>query len=326
MPLDFPIATSQLAALRSGPLVVPDPAALFRVEGPGALSCLQGLLTSDLAAPGAGSLVYGAFLTAKGMIVVDPWVLREEERFTLVLPAVAREPTAQLLARVLPPRLARVTDLTGAWTAAWLLGAGALERFSRSTGSQLPAAGKLVPAGSPAQSLLAGGTSLTPFSALLTGPTADVAAMTGRFEQSGARRGSEVELAAARVLAGWPSLGREIDERTLPQEVRFDELGAVSYVKGCYTGQETVARVHFRGHVNRSLRGLVLREGTPPDARTLTLTGKEVGAIRTALVLEDRVVALGFVRREIEDGTTLQAGSREAEVTSLPLPLHLVGG
>ena len=61
-------------------------------------------------------------------------------------------------------------------------------------------------------------------------------------------------------------LGHEIVEKTLVQEVRYDEIGGVSYTKGCYTGQETVARLHFRGHTNRELRGL--RWMSAPAAET----------------------------------------------------------
>ncbi len=60
----------------------------------------------------------------------------------------------------------------------------------------------------------------------------------------------------ARVEAGRPEWGIDIDDSTIPQEANFDELDAISYTKGCYIGQEVVARVHFRGHVNRHLRGL----------------------------------------------------------------------
>ena len=60
----------------------------------------------------------------------------------------------------------------------------------------------------------------------------------------------------ARVEAGRPEWGIDMDDATIPQEANFDELGGISYTKGCYTGQEVVARVHFRGHVNRTIRGL----------------------------------------------------------------------
>ena len=101
-----------------------------------------------------------------------------------------------------------------------------------------------------------------------------------------------------------------MDDSTLPQEANFDELGAISYTKGCYIGQETVARVHFRGHVNRFLRRLrfVTRPAPPRGAELVDETGKVIGDVRSS-ALSPRYggVGLGMVRREVPPGTTLQA-------------------
>src|SRR5207253_1404740 len=75
--------------------------------------------------------------------------------------------------------------------------------------------------------------------------------LAGRLAAAGAVEADPAMLELARILAGWPRLGAEVDEKTIPQEVRFDEIGGVSYTKGCYTGQETVARLHFRGRAGR---------------------------------------------------------------------------
>src|SRR5207247_6404333 len=114
----------------------------------------------------------------------------------------------------------------------------------------------------------------------------------------------------ARVEAGRPEFGVDIDDTTLAQEANLEELGAISYTKGCYVGQEVVARVHFRGHVNRFLRRIrfVTRPAPPKGAELVDETGKVIGDIRSA-ALSPRFggVALGMVRREIPPGTTLQA-------------------
>src|SRR5690606_34726630 len=94
------------------------------------------------------------------------------------------------------------------------------------------------------------------------------------------------------LLQGWPALGHEIDDRTLPQEVRFDELRGVDYDKGCYVGQETVARLHFRGHANRILRAWVGREAVPGDG-IVSLGGKEIGRATRLLVINDAWIATG---------------------------------
>lgn len=299
-------------------MLVPDAPALFRVEGTGALTCLQGLLTNDLVAPGEDSLVYGAMLTPKGMIVFDAWVLREKEAFTIVTGGSVRAAAVELFRRSLPPRLARVTDLTDTHRAAWLLGAAAPERLARATAAPIPAPAKVLRAGPDHEVLVAGGTATALFTALLIAPTGEQQRIAGQFEGGRAMIGDQQDLAAAGVLAGWPALGREIDEKTLPQEVRFDEIGGVSYTKGCYTGQETVARIHFRGHVNRSLRGLAVEGPEPLLERTLMLAGKDVGQTRSVLVLEDRVLALGIVRREVESGAAVTVGGRSATVVKLP--------
>jgi folate-binding protein YgfZ len=110
----------------------------------------------------------------------------------------------------------------------------------------------------------------------------------------------------------------EIDEKTLPQEVRYDEIGGVSYTKGCYTGQETVARLHFRGHTNRELRGLRWLGTASLAGRGVTHGPKEVGGVRSTLTLEDRRVGLGTIRREVELGDVVMAGGVEARVVALP--------
>ncbi len=325
MQLDFSLPSAHLKTLRSGAVMVRDAPVVLQIGGPGALICLQGLFTQDLAAPGPDTLVYGALLTPKGMIVADAWVVREESGFILAIDARAREDVLTLLGRTLPPRLAQVSDLTATWRAVWIIGASAPDRLARALGSEVPCAGKVIRAGADGP-ILAGGTLPAPFSVLTLGPVSVIDNLAHAFLAGSGHEGAEAELAGARVLAGWPTLGREIDEKTLPQEVRFEENGGVSYTKGCYTGQETVARVHFRGRVNRTLRGVVLQGGESPENRTLMLGEKTVGDLKTAILLRDRVIALAMVRREVENGVPVRAGLREALVTALPFGDEALGG
>jgi len=131
----------------------------------------------------------------------------------------------------------------------------------------------------------------------------------------------------ARVEAGRPEWGIDVDDSTIPQEANFDELDAISYTKGCYIGQEVVARVHFRGHVNRHLRGFrsAAVEAPPTGAQLIDASGNHVGDIRSS-VSSPRLggIALGMVRREIAPGTSLTAkwegGEGRVDVTGLPFP------
>ncbi len=310
----------RLERLRHGAAVVPGKPAVFWVEGPGALTCLQGLLTNDLAKPGDHSLVYGAVLTPKGMIVADHWVLRLPERFALVGQPQGRDATRELLGRNLPPRLAKVSDATGETEAAWLIGGQAFATLARSNLKPLPeAAGRVSTVEAGAGRLSIGlAPEGAPFAAIALGPAAAIAAFVEAAVNAGAALGTAEDLDAARIVAGWPALGAEIDERTLPQEVRFDEIGGVSYTKGCYVGQETVARLHFRGHANRHLRGLAWRTAAPLADQRIMSGEREVGSVRSTLALDDRRIGLGLVRREIDPGADVAAGGQAATVLALP--------
>jgi folate-binding protein YgfZ len=130
----------------------------------------------------------------------------------------------------------------------------------------------------------------------------------------------EVPEAAAevvRVESGRPRYGVDLDDSTIPEEAGLNER-AVSFTKGCYVGQETVARLHYRGKPNRHLRGLRLSapvaSGTP-----LVLGEREVGRVGSS-VLSPRFgpIALALVRREASVGDELAAGEARAVVAELP--------
>jgi tRNA-modifying protein YgfZ len=325
--LNLHLDRARLDRVRHGATVVATTPAVFKVTGPGALACLQGLLTNDLEQPGDGSLVYGALLTPKGMIVVDAWVLRQGDAFTLIIPPAGRGAAAELFTRGLPPRLARAVDLTGQATVAWLLGAHGFQVLAKSGVGAPEAAGRVVSVGgelSPVAVALA--PESAPFVALAVGLTPAVEPVAARLVAAGAVAGDEADHHAARLLSGWPALGVEIDDRTLPQEVRYDEIGGVSYTKGCYTGQETVARLHFRGHTNRELRGLRWADTEPLDGRAVLYGEKDVGSVRSTLTLEDRALGLSMLRREVGPGETVVAGGRRATVVALPFGAEDVDG
>jgi len=323
--LDLNISRARLAAVRQGATLVTTRPAVFRIIGPGALSCLQGLLTNDLVQPGDGSVVYGALLTPKGMIVVDGWVLRRGDSLTMIVPRRGREAALELFRRSLPPRLARVTDLSDDTRVAWLVGGHAFHTLAKSGIGTPDAARVAAPSEGNDEVVVALAPESAPFVALLAGPAEAIESLAVRLVAAGARAGEERDLHALRVLAGWPALGLEIDERTLPQEVRYDEIGGVSYTKGCYTGQETVARVHFRGHTNRELRGVVWEDTGALESRSVTAGGKDVGTIRSTLTLEDRTIGLATVRREVPLGEEVVAGGRRAVVVPLPFGVEALG-
>jgi folate-binding protein YgfZ len=131
-----------------------------------------------------------------------------------------------------------------------------------------------------------------------------------------AERLPDEELERLRIEAGTPAWGRELDERILPAEAGLVER-AVSLGKGCYPGQEPIARLHYRGHANRGLRRIKIESDTPPayDAELL-LDGKTVGRVTSAVPFDGAVLALGYVRAEVPEGAELRVGDAIAR------PLH----
>src|SRR3954466_11928848 len=129
---DLTLDRERLAEVRHGAVLITTEAAVFKIHGPGALTCLQGLLTNDLVKPGDNSLVYGALLTPKGALVVDYWVIRQADAFTLLAPRSGHQASLDLFRRQLPPRLAKVVDLTGEARVAWLIGAHGFQTLAES--------------------------------------------------------------------------------------------------------------------------------------------------------------------------------------------------
>ena len=250
---------------------------------------------------------YGALLTPKGLIVLDCWVIKQDAtRFLFITDLDARDTAAELFRKLLPPRLAKVTDLTDEWEVYRV----------RGVTPRPPAIVASRQAG-PATRLRRRGARSTPS---LSGHQDEVAHSLKELALEGARTATDDEWEAARILAGWPRRGAEIDEKTLVQEVRFDENEGVSYEKGCYTGQETVARLHFRGHTNRDLRGLVWSGTGPLSDASVMMAEKEVGSVRSILSLPTGQIALALIRREVETGQVVTAGGMPATVVSLPFP------
>jgi folate-binding protein YgfZ len=135
----------------------------------------------------------------------------------------------------------------------------------------------------------------------------------------GAPDASEEAAECLRIEAGRPRYGLELDADTIPQEAGLNER-AVSFTKGCYVGQETVARLFYKGRPNRRLRGLKLSE---PAAHgdTVTLWERQVGTIGSACVSPRHgPIALAVLRREAEPGAEVAVGEEEARAEIVELP------
>jgi folate-binding protein YgfZ len=141
------------------------------------------------------------------------------------------------------------------------------------------------------------------------------------LEAAGALPVCEAAAEIVRVEGGRPRYGIDLDESTIPQEAALNER-AVSFTKGCYVGQETVARLYYKGKPNRHLRGLRLSEPTEPGA-PLTLGERQLGSLSSPVV-SPRLgpIGLALVRREAEPGATVSVGAHGAEAVVVELPFR----
>jgi folate-binding protein YgfZ len=342
--LDYGDPAAEYTALRGGALLVDrSHHDRWTFRGAKAAETLTGLVTNDVVALQPGHGLYAAALTPKGKIVADVRLLALADPAAPALteagggllagaalfvdvPQRAAAGWEALVRKFVNPRVAPYRREGAALRAFGVYGVRARDAVAAAFGvppsalAQLPPYGHArVASGGDALLLLrVPDLGLDGFEIVVGADAFDAAWGRVLAADAGVVAGGQRAYDVARIEAGRPEWGVDIDDTTLPQEANLDELHAISYTKGCYTGQEVVARIHFRGHVNRHLRGIAypaLDAGgvggagpLPHGARLLDEGGKVVGDVRSAAV-SPRLggVALAMVRREIELGTPLTA-------------------
>lgn len=299
--------------------------------GAHAAATLTGLLTNDVLAlqPGHGQLA--AALTAKGKVIADVRVFRPDaEHFLVDAPAAAGAGLLAMVRKYVNPRLATYADVSATIACLGVAGPHARQVIAHALECS-PATIDLLPPYASAALPFADETVMVAraadygvdgFDCFLNAGAAG--ALRDRLLGAGAAPAAPAAVEVLRIEAGRPAWGVDMTDDTLAPEARLDELDAISYTKGCYTGQEVVARVHFRGHVNRVLRGLQLAEPVEEAARVL-FADADVGDVRSRAV-SPRLgpIALAMLRREVEPGASVRvlsaAGSVDATVFTLPFP------
>lgn len=338
--LAYADVTAEYAAMRQSAIVVDrSHRGRMRLSGAKAGEVLTGLVTNDVGSLHPGQGQYAAALTPKGKIVADVRVFADAGSFLVDVPPRAWPGWVTMIKKFVNPRLARYRDESETLRNIGIFGASARHVVSALTGvnasalTALPYYGQVhadvrdLSGASEAGAVIASVPDLgiEGFDLFVAAEHFD--AVWASAIAAGATPAGLGACEIARVEAGRPEWGIDIDDNTLAQEANFDELGAISYTKGCYTGQEVVARVHFRGHVNKHLRGLRSANVEPPPtgARVTDAEGNDVGDVRSA-VSSPRLggIALAMIRRDVTPGTPLVArwdgGERPVDLTPLPFP------
>ena len=259
------------------------PRALWKLSGPDAIRYLNGQITNDVTRLAVGHALYAAVCTAKGRMDGDVTIARHGEDFYLDADSALRESLGARLDKYLIADDAAFEDISDDWNLTHVFGAQPPPNPENGFAIANPRYG------------LAGH---------------DVWMQGTPTPTSGTTVDADV-IETLRLENGLPRWGVELTPNTLPPEAGPHMLAAISYTKGCYVGQETIARLKSVGHVNKTL--VFLHSATaqfPPGGTKLTLDGREVGTITSSGFSPrlEKGIALAYVQRQhATDGTFLQA-------------------
>jgi folate-binding protein YgfZ len=286
------------------------------LTGADARAFLAGQVTNDIVGLQAGGGCYAAFLTHKGKMLGDLRVLASDEPADELLLDTERMTLQALFDMIRRFKIGYDVELHKRTLQSGLLSLVGPRARAIAGAEDLPAdehAHRLGEIAGRRVRVIA-----TDAGVDVLCDAADTDDVRAALEQAGATPVSEPAVEIVRVERGRPRYGADLDDTTIPQEAGLNER-AVSFTKGCYVGQETVARLFYRGKPNRHLRGLRLSE--PVDAGSeLKLGERVVGRISSSVVSPTHgPIALALVRREAVIGEPIAVeGGATAEVVELP--------
>jgi folate-binding protein YgfZ len=282
------------AALAVGPVEAP---AILRATGKDAKDYLHRVTTQDVNVLAPGGSAYGAVLNAKGHLLADLHLLAEPDAVLLVMDAGAVADARPHLEKFVIMDDVTFEDLSAALRVLPVLGLGAAAALeARAAGlARLEDARR----GAPCTDVLV--------------PAAEAGALRAALVAAGGADLSAEDLEAIRILGGLARFGADMDLSRLPMEAGLTRA-AISFTKGCYTGQEVVLRATARGHLQRGLVQLELPSGAGPGT-PLAANGQEVGVVTSAADTPEGRVGLGYLRRaHWKVGERVQAGGADAVV------------
>jgi len=268
------------------------PRALWRLTGPDAMRYLNGQVTNDVARLADGTSCYAAVCTAKGRMEGDVTIAVHAGEFYLDADPVLRESLGARLEKYLIADDALFEDLSDLWSVSHVFGA---------TPPPAPEGGFVIAY------------------ARFGVPGHDVWIANPNTTLAGATVEADV-LETLRIEHGIPRWGAELTTATLPPEAGPHMLAAISYTKGCYVGQETIARLKSVGHVNRSLAFLRSDSAAFPSPGVKLKLGDHEAGIVTSSCYSPRLekgIALGYVQRQaVAEGASLQADGLDMTVAA----------
>jgi len=289
------------------------PASRLKVTGEDAAAYLQGQFTNELRRP-PGTAVYGLWLNQKGKVLADSHVLKSAENDLLVVSVTSA-------AAVIFPRLEEYivaddvtpADETASAFGLAVAGPGCGEKIRQVLGAA-PPPGQFTRI---RELLIFSGRRTREENHELIGPENSIAEARQELLAAGGREAAAGEMEYVRILDGLPSVPRDLGPDDLPNEGGLEDA-AISYTKGCYLGQEVMARLKNMGQVRRRLH-VIQGSGKPPAAQdTVYQGGRKIGQVRSVATGENGFVALAMLSLvNLEPGAGLSLAAAAAPTATL---------
>lgn len=298
------------------------------ISGSEAVQFLNGLITNDMKTLAEGTWMAAAFPNVQGRLVASVRVARlPGEQFLIDTEPATRGRVFQALERFTFAGDFRVNDLVSKTAHITVQGKKArvvVQQLIGEAASSLGMSGVITQESAgetPVPQIILRGTHTGEDGYDIITATAQAVALWQRIIEAGARPVGYEALETLRIEAGIARYGVDVDETNVVTEGNFDD--AVSYTKGCYIGQEIIARIKYRGHVAKKLTGLKFEAITDvaAGAPVSSTEGKEIGTVTSVAFSPalERTIALALIKYDfLAAGTNVRVGDSEAEVAQLP--------
>jgi folate-binding protein YgfZ len=329
------ILSTEYSAVRDGGAGVIDLSSRGRllVSGSEAVMFLNGLITNDMKTLAVNSWMAAIFPNVQGRLLAAVRIIHREDGFLIDTESPTLETVAKLLERFTLAGDFRVNNLTSETAMLSIQGPNAAAVIRQAFGETAATLAR----DQVATAQLDHGSDVTVIRATHTGEDGfdlfvkanDAAKLLEMIRDAGAQSfGSEVA-ETLRIEAGIPRFGIDMDETRVVTETNLDD--AVSFTKGCYIGQEIIARIKYRGHVAKKLTGvLVEHDGAlEGSSKILSADDKEIGSITSSAVSPrlKQTIALGYVKYDyLEPGTKVKVVSAEVELLATVTELPFIRG
>lgn len=297
------------------------PRGVLRMEGPDTAKWLHKIVTADVEHMVSGQGAQSALLDAKGHFVAEFLLLRDGDVFGALCDPTALELLSATLRRYIIREKVTLRDVTEGWTCVTMIGPRAAARIEQIFGASAPEAASHWVWGqlgeSKARIVANVRARVASYDVMM--PSAGVPALNAAIQDL--PQITDDVLETLRIESGLPRWGIDFDSSTLALEI--PDVMQIRVDQGCYVGQEVVARIVHRGHVNRHLRGLRIgRSILPVWGDTIYRDGENVGQVTSAAHSPAfGNIALGYVRREVEIGAVVRVEDGPACVVELPFSL-----